>query len=224
MKQGSTTTYARTVQDITGSTNTTFNGYTAQPYSGYSGPTVPEYKGYTQGPSYWGKTFFIWPPDPRTGNDWRTSSLTTRGRTRRVSTDNTMLWNSRASGRPRNREDTRSTIPRSWPGSSRQPEPVPSPVAGGPDPLLRLDPQSRSARRAYPPSDQNQRFWKEYIDYVIGVYGRHRPAIRIHHLRRYRLRERRLLGEPSIQAIKHEAARRVSGSIEGIDRLYELRR
>jgi len=23
------------------------------------------YKGYTEGPGYWGKTFFIWPPDPR---------------------------------------------------------------------------------------------------------------------------------------------------------------
>lgn len=26
---------------------------------------VPSFSGYTEGPGYWGKTFFIWPPDPR---------------------------------------------------------------------------------------------------------------------------------------------------------------
>src|SRR5205823_5241241 len=24
-----------------------------------------KFKGYTMGPQYWGKTFFVWPPDPR---------------------------------------------------------------------------------------------------------------------------------------------------------------
>ena len=25
---------------------------------------VTDFKGYTEGPGYWGKTFFVWPPDP----------------------------------------------------------------------------------------------------------------------------------------------------------------
>lgn len=45
-------------------------------------PAADQFKGYSMGPGYWGKTFFVWPPDPRTpaGNpgdagykagDWR---------------------------------------------------------------------------------------------------------------------------------------------------------
>jgi hypothetical protein len=29
------------------------------------------FQGYTMGPAYWGKTFFVWPPDPRPAHDWR---------------------------------------------------------------------------------------------------------------------------------------------------------
>ena len=41
-------------------------------------PQADRFVGYSMGPGYWGKTFFIWPPDPRTpdvaqaaGGDWR---------------------------------------------------------------------------------------------------------------------------------------------------------
>jgi Flp pilus assembly protein TadG len=57
------TTYGSTVQEITN--GKTFQGYQAAPYNGYSGGAVSAFQGYTQGPGYWGKTFFIWPPDPR---------------------------------------------------------------------------------------------------------------------------------------------------------------
>ena len=33
--------------------------------------TGTTFRGYTLGPGYWGKTFFIWPPDPRADKDWR---------------------------------------------------------------------------------------------------------------------------------------------------------
>ena len=33
--------------------------------SGYNLTTSGSLSGYTVGPGYWGKTFFIWPPDPR---------------------------------------------------------------------------------------------------------------------------------------------------------------
>src|SRR5262249_25436859 len=57
LKKGAGTA-ALTWQDITGSSTTAFSGY-------------PNFKGYTQGPGYWGMTFFIWPPDPNPANDWR---------------------------------------------------------------------------------------------------------------------------------------------------------
>jgi hypothetical protein len=56
-------TYGQTVQDITN--GMVFRGYQPTPYYGYSGGAVANFNGYTQGPNYWGKTFFIWPPDPR---------------------------------------------------------------------------------------------------------------------------------------------------------------
>ena len=68
--------YAKTVQDVTGPTARDkpfeLDGYSAyaagsvntnaSTHSDYS--SAPFY-GYTQGPGYWGKTFFTWPPDPR---------------------------------------------------------------------------------------------------------------------------------------------------------------
>ncbi len=34
-------------------------------------PAADRFKGYSMGPGYWGKTFFMWPPDPRADRDWR---------------------------------------------------------------------------------------------------------------------------------------------------------
>src|SRR5262249_5372132 len=64
---GSTTTglYAATVADITGSTSYSLTWETL----GYAQYTGKAFSGYTIGPRYWGKTFYIWPPDPT--NDWR---------------------------------------------------------------------------------------------------------------------------------------------------------
>jgi Flp pilus assembly protein TadG len=57
------TTYGSTVQEITN--GMVFRGYQPSPYYNYSGGTVANWSGFTQGPGYWGKTFFVWPPDPR---------------------------------------------------------------------------------------------------------------------------------------------------------------
>jgi Putative Flp pilus-assembly TadE/G-like len=82
-KNGSTTTYATTVNDVVGSTSANtlweLDGYSA--YSAGKPDTsgtggVPKvwtqadysstpFYGYTKGPGYYGKTFFMWPPDPR---------------------------------------------------------------------------------------------------------------------------------------------------------------
>jgi hypothetical protein len=34
-------------------------------------PPSHRFLGYSMGPGYWGKTFFVWPPDPRPALDWR---------------------------------------------------------------------------------------------------------------------------------------------------------
>ena len=81
-KNGSTTTYAKTVSDVVSSSGSTarnawweldgYSGCTNGAFnnadlgtSGYPSSGAGAYYGYTQGPGYYGETFFIWPPDPR---------------------------------------------------------------------------------------------------------------------------------------------------------------
>jgi hypothetical protein len=96
-KSGSTTTYATTVKDVLNSSTTNIlwelDGYSAYAAgkpdtSGTGGvPQVwaqvdystssSQFNGYTQGPGYYGKTFFLWPPDPRHGSITNTTTLQT---------------------------------------------------------------------------------------------------------------------------------------------------
>jgi Flp pilus assembly protein TadG len=75
--KGSGSSYAQTVSAFLGGTTTRDWRFELDGYSAYSGgginsttstatdySTVP-FNGYTQGPGYWGKTFMVWPPDPR---------------------------------------------------------------------------------------------------------------------------------------------------------------
>ena len=62
--------YVKTINDIVGATPTIANqmewcrnGYSSAVYNGGAA-----FNGYVEGPNYWGKTFFVWPPDPR-GSD-----------------------------------------------------------------------------------------------------------------------------------------------------------
>jgi Flp pilus assembly protein TadG len=84
---GSTTTYAKTINDVLGSSarnaSWELDGYAnyvngsntgaASGLSSYPSSGNGAFYGYTKGPNYYGKTFFIWPPDPRrpltTAND-----------------------------------------------------------------------------------------------------------------------------------------------------------
>lgn len=60
-KGNSTSTYAVTVNDIVQQTTYHTNFET----NGYKQYVTDQTSFYTEGPGYWGKTFFIWPPDPR---------------------------------------------------------------------------------------------------------------------------------------------------------------
>ena len=161
--------YAATVKDYLGTTtkNTAFetNGYNDQSHYNGSSMVKQPSKGYTQGPRYWGKTFFIWPPDPK--NDWRTNYFDNAGTSTGVNS-NTRLWDNTGSW----------TAPSSRTYSVNY-NAVLAWIKTTPNPF---PPQLRSGRILYydsipstihtsslPPSDPNQRFWKEYIDWVLGV-------------------------------------------------------
>jgi hypothetical protein len=53
--------YAKTVNEITAANALKEVDFENRGYEAY----VKNFKGYVEGPGYWGKTFFIWPPDPR---------------------------------------------------------------------------------------------------------------------------------------------------------------
>lgn len=192
-----TTTAAQTVQQIEA-------GSTSQLFEGYAKHQAGVFHGFTQGPNYWGNTFFIWPPDPNTYNtssklsypdlfawwitdpyappefwiykDWR--SLYFRDATNSYPlTDSSMLW------------DTTTGAFNDPPGNYtinyknilywiKHVAP------------LQFPPQLRAGRILYYSSipddiqasaynhsnlnsqitDPDQRFWKEYIDFTLGVW------------------------------------------------------
>jgi len=153
--------YATNVSDVTGSTtkNVAFetNGY--KTYTGVASV------GYVQGPRYWGNTFFIWPPDPK--NDWRNTFFGT--------TDNTKLWD--ASGNwlnPSGNYTINYKAILAW--LKADPNPFPSTLRSGNILFwdqIPTDVPAGSYNHTVANStitDPNQRFWKEYIDYVVGVW------------------------------------------------------
>ena len=66
-------TWASNVNEVIGrtSTDTSITAYTSSPFKDNQSYSVSDagygngFVGYSQGPNYWGKTFWSWPPDPR---------------------------------------------------------------------------------------------------------------------------------------------------------------
>ena len=90
---GTSASYAQTVAqvlNIASPGNSTYNStFETKGYAGLRHDLRHAgFQGYTQGPGYWGKTFYYWPPDPT--NDWRTMYFTFPPR----SADNSKLWDS----------------------------------------------------------------------------------------------------------------------------------
>jgi Flp pilus assembly protein TadG len=149
--------------------------------------------GNTQGPGYWGKTFFLWPPEPSnitptagnttafpawgsgtTGWDWRKLYFLNSSGTAPVSS-NLSLWNSSGSwlDPPGNYQINYKAI-LAW--IKAGPNPFPSQLRAGNVMYYSSIPSDVPAS-AYDHTQKNnaianadQRFWKEYIDYVIGVW------------------------------------------------------
>jgi len=128
---------------------------------------VPNFSGYTMGPGYWGKTFFIWPPDPRSTADWRKLYFQYPSSTTPMD-DNSRLWTTSGSWR----SPSNSTYRINYSAilnfiKNVGPNPFPSRLQSGR--ILYYDAIPNSISSSYPPSNLNERFWKDYIDYCLGL-------------------------------------------------------
>ena len=163
-KKNSTSVFATTLADALGGT-TKNAGFESNGYQSIQGTAL---QGYIQGPRYWGKTFFIWPPDPT--NDWRSNFFGTN--------NNTKLWSAAPSGawnQPSGNYTINYKAILAW-IQNTGPNPFPSQLRSGN--ILYYDqiptdvPASAYTHTNLNSTitDPNQRFWKEYIDYMVGVW------------------------------------------------------
>jgi Flp pilus assembly protein TadG len=184
---------AVTVNDIVNGNSTYKSNFESQGYAYFynlqsSSPSTGEaFAGYMQGPGYWGKTFFIWPPDPRT--DWRTKFFFKAGGSYPSwggAPANTDLYdaNGNLKAPPGNYVINYKNI-LAWIKSS--PNPFPAQLRAGRIlyySQIPTDVPSSAYTHTNPNSqitNPDQRFWKEYIDYTLGVWRDptgviHRPA------------------------------------------------
>ncbi len=123
-------------------------------------------QGYTQGPGYWGKTFFMWPPDPL--NDWRKTFFTYPG-TNTPMDDNSRLWDNNGNWQAPSSStyEINYTAILNWLVNTG-PNPFPSTMRSGRIVYYTSIPTTISTG-SWPPADLNQRFWKDYIDYCLGL-------------------------------------------------------
>ncbi len=155
-------TYATTVKDVTGSTNKNATFET----KGYKAFTNATFNGYTQGPNYWGKTFFVWPPDPT--KDWRSLFFNNPGTNVGV-TDNTKLWTNTGSWQAPSATtySINYTAILNWIKNTGT-NPFPPLLRAGRIQYYGSIPSTIDTS-TFPPTNLDQRFWKAYIDNILGV-------------------------------------------------------
>ena len=211
-KSGNTgTSFAQTVEDIVGTDSDLIKNFQEKGYDYFYHKIDPswDFKGHIEGPGYWGKTFFIWPPDPRGADDTKVASNAAHHadngakdwRQRFFIMDrynygssydkwlhhNNVLWQS--NGRPRNPQYSSHRVTNddgTWTYRinyaailkwlDTDPKPFPPRLRAGkivyydafPD---YTDTTLNSRWWSTDPddlSDKNERFWKGYIDFVLG--------------------------------------------------------
>jgi Flp pilus assembly protein TadG len=166
--KNTTSTYAQTAAQILNiaspGTNTRDATFESQGYTAYG--MTGAFNGYTTGPAYWGKTFFVWPPNPI--SDWRKRYFYYYNTATAID-DNSKLWSSSGSWKA--------------PGSGNYsinynailnfiknvgPNPFPSTLRSGRIVYYTSIPATIDTSTS-PPANLDQRFWKDYIDYCLGV-------------------------------------------------------
>jgi len=180
--------YATSVADIYGST--TFN--TQWETLGYDDGNLARgqsYLGYTMGPSHWGKTFWIWPPDPRATFDWRRkffmkADTMVSGIGLGVD-DNSRLWTTGTGATVKAPLATGSSTTGYYINyaailrwlTTTGPNPFPNQLRAGrvwyytaiPDVSNPANDGALNLRMYNAtPTDLNERFWKDFIDFVLG--------------------------------------------------------
>lgn len=188
------TGYAQTLSQaifVSGATNaqknTAISSYqnTASTGGYKSAGASSTFSGYTQGPGYYGKTFFIWPPDPTTNadgvtNDWRQRYFL-RGDSASIrADDNTWFWDTAAGNigtwKIPGTTSTSYKIDYSaiWKFIIASPNPFPTKLQAGK--IVYYDfsaggfPSAWSSLSdATPTNAKNLSFWTDYINYVLGV-------------------------------------------------------
>ncbi|MCE9534077.1 MAG: hypothetical protein K8T89_23610 [Planctomycetes bacterium] len=209
LRSGVTTTgaptpdqYAQTVADYLGivrtsvtdtTRNATFeqNGYDWDFATAALKPAAQRFQGLTMGPGYYGKTFYMWPPDPRApvghigdagyvAGDWRQRFFLPRTSSGQDQRDNSMFWATatgrwkpQAAGASANYIVNYDNIIK-W--LKRGPVTLPPSLRSGRvvyyDAIPDTIPINASTGVLQGTATLEQRFWKDYIDYVLAA-GRH---------------------------------------------------
>lgn len=173
--KNTSSTYAQTLAsalNISSPGNSTYDStFESQGYKAYS--MASSFKRYTQGPNYYGKTFFVWPPDPSNGtdgvtNDWRKRYFTYPSSATPMD-DNSRLWDTSGNWKT----PGSSTYAINYTAilnfiSNIGPNPFPSTMRSGRIVYYTAIPTTIDTSTD-PPSDLNQRFWKDYIDFCLGL-------------------------------------------------------
>jgi Flp pilus assembly protein TadG len=140
---------------------------------------VAGFSGFTEGPGYWGKTFFQWPPDPRPTKDWRQLYFLTPSGS--AVNDNTVLFGSGSDGSWNDPYNSSMNYQVNYKAILNWivnvgPNPFPPMLQAGRNVYYSTIPTDVPAS-AYNHNNPNsaitnndQRFWKEYIDYCLGSW------------------------------------------------------
>ena len=159
------TPYASTVQQyVSGNTTTQANSHAKNVAFESAGYT--DFQGFTMGPGYYGKTFYMWPPDPRPANDWRKKFFFYGSNSTTPCDDNSLLFST--SDRRFRTASTSSykinyTAVMNWINSG--PKVFPDNLRAGRVLYYSAIPTTIPDTGG----TLDQKFWRSYIDYVIGA-------------------------------------------------------
>ncbi|MSR49619.1 MAG: hypothetical protein EXS07_06170 [Gemmataceae bacterium] len=157
--------YASTVQQYV-SGNTTAQANTHAKNVAFESAGYTDFQGFTMGPGYYGKTFYMWPPDPRASNDWRKKFFYYGSNSVTPCDDNSLLF-STSNGRFRTASTTsykiNYTAVMNWINSG--PKVFPDNMRAGRVLYYSAIPTTIPDTGG----TLDQKFWRAYIDYVIGA-------------------------------------------------------
>jgi Flp pilus assembly protein TadG len=159
------TPYASTVQQYV-SGNTTVQANTHAKNVAFESAGYTDFQGFTMGPGYYGKTFYMWPPDPRPANDWRKKFFFYGSNSTTPCDDNSLLFST--SDRRFRTASTSSykinyTAVMNWINSG--PKVFPDNLRAGRVLYYSAIPTTIPDTGG----TLDQKFWRSYIDYVIGA-------------------------------------------------------